>query len=259
MYKRYPNKPANNKEQQDMIFGLRAIIEAVKAGRDFEKVVMRYDLKGDLAMELKALLKTTSIPVLKVPADQLDKYTRKNHQGAIGFASEVVYQDIEALLPMLYEEGKVPFVVVLDGVTDVRNFGAIARSAECAGADAILVPAKGSAAINADAMKTAAGALDNIPVCRTNNLKKALQFLKDSGLTLFAATEKADDFYYQNDFSVPLAIVMGAEDVGIASHNLNECNAAVKIPMLGNIESLNVSVATGVLLFEVVRQREVRS
>lgn len=243
------------KPQQDMIFGMHAIIEAIKAGRDFEKVVMRYDLKGDLAMELKALLKTTSIPVLKVPAEKLDNYTRKNHQGVIGIASEIVYQDIEALLPMLYEEGKVPFIVALDGVTDVRNFGAIVRSAECAGAHAILVPAKGSAAINADAMKTAAGALDNIPVCRTNNLRAALQFLKESGLTLYAVTEKADDYYYNNDFTVPLAIVMGAEDVGIASHNLKECNAAVKIPMSGHIESLNVSVATGILLFEVVKQR----
>lgn len=238
-----------------MIFGIRAVIEAIKGGRDFEKVMIRYDMKGDLAMELRDLLKTTSIPVLKMPADKLDKITKKNHQGAIGFASEVVYQDIEAILPMLYEEGKTPFIVVLDGVTDVRNFGAIARSAECAGADAIIVPAKGSAAINADAMKTAAGALDNIPVCRTNNLRETLKFLKNSGLTLFAATEKANDFYYKNDFTVPLAIVMGSEDVGIASHNLEICNAAVKIPMLGNIESLNVSVATGIFLFEVVKQR----
>lgn len=248
--KREPKKP-----QQEMIFGLRAIIEAIKAGRDFEKVVLRYDLKGDLAKELKALLKTTSIPVLKVPADKLDNYTRKNHQGAIGIASEIVYQDIESLLPMLYEDGKVPFIVVLDGITDVRNFGAIARSAECAGAHAILVPAKGSAAINADALKTSAGALDNIPVCRAQNLRASLQYLRESGLTLYAATEKADDFYYNNDFTVPLAIVMGSEDVGIASYNLEECNAAVKIPMMGNIESLNVSVATGVLLFEVVKQR----
>ncbi len=243
------------KPQQELVFGLRAIIEAIRSGRDFEKVMMRYDLKGGLAQELRALLKTTSIPVLKMPAGQLDKITQKNHQGAIGFASQLVYQSIEVLLPMLYEAGKVPFIVVLDGVTDVRNFGAIARSAECAGADAILLPAKGSAAINADAVKTAAGALDNIPVCRTHNLRESLQFLKDSGLTLFAATEKANDFYYQKDFSTPLALVMGAEDVGIASHNLNVCNEAVKIPMLGHIASLNVSVATGILLFEVVRQR----
>ena len=255
MYNKYNRKPSNKKPQQELIFGIRAIMEAIKGGRDFEKVMIRYDLKGDLALELKELLKTTSIPVLKVPADKLDNHTRKNHQGAIGFASEVVYQDIEAILPMLYERGKVPFIVVLDGVTDVRNFGAIARSAECAGADAILVPAKGSAAINADAMKTAAGALDHIPVCRTNNLRESLKFLKNSGLTLFAATEKARNFYYDNDFTVPLAIVMGAEDVGIASHNLEVCNAAVKIPMYGRIESLNVSVATGIFLFEVVKQR----
>lgn len=243
------------KPQQEMIFGLRAIMEAIKSGRDFERVAIRYDLKGDLALELKALLKTTSIPVLKMPNDKLDQITQKNHQGAIGFASEVLYQDIESVLPMIYEEGRVPFIVVLDAVTDVRNFGAIARSAECAGADAILVPAKNSAAINADAMKTAAGALDNIPVCRTNNLRESLIFLKESGLTLFAATEKADDFYYKKDFATPLAIVMGSEDLGIASHNLEVCNEAVKVPMMGNIASLNVSVAAGVLMFEVVKQR----
>ncbi len=255
MYNKRPHHHKAKKPQQEIIFGIRAIIEAIKGGRDFEKVMMRYDAKGDLAMELKALLKTTSIPLIKAPADQLDKITRKNHQGAIGFASEIKYQDIEALLPMIYEDGKVPFIVVLDGVTDVRNFGAIARSAECAGADAILVPAKGSAAINADAMKTAAGALDNIPVCRTNNLREALKFMKNSGLTLFAATEKADEFYYKKDFTVPAAIIMGSEDVGIASHNLEVCDEAVKIPMNGNIESLNVSVATGIFLFEVVKQR----
>lgn len=256
MNKNFHRGPKKEKKpQQEMLFGIRAIIEAINAGRDFEKVVIRYDLKSDLAIELKELLKTTSIPVLKMPAEKLDQVTKKNHQGAIGFASEVVYQNIEHLLPMLYEEGKTPFIVVLDSVTDVRNFGAIARSAECAGADAIVVPAKGAAAINADAVKTAAGALDNIPVCRTNNLRESLQFMKDSGLTLFAATEKADDYYYKNDFTVPLAIVMGSEDVGIASHNLRVCNAAVKIPMMGNIESLNVSVATGIVLFEVVKQR----
>lgn len=247
----------SKKPQQEMIFGLRAIIEAIKSGRDFERVVIRYDLKGDLALELKALLKTTSIPVLKVPNDKLDNITQKNHQGAIGYASEVMYQDVESVLPMIYEEGRVPFIVILDGVTDVRNFGAIARSAECAGADAIIVPAKGSAAINADAIKTAAGALDNIPVCRTNNLRETIEYLKNSGLSVFAVSEKADDYYYSSDFTVPMAIVMGAEDVGIASHNLNACNSAVKIPVLGNIESLNVSVAAGVIMFEVVKQRGV--
>ena len=252
-YSQFSHKQA--KAQQELIFGLRAIIEAIKGGRDFEKVMMRYDLKSDLAMELKDLLKTTSIPLVKLPGEHLDKITKKNHQGAIGFASEIKYQNIEDLVPMLYDEGKVPFVVVLDSVTDVRNFGAIVRSAECAGAHAVLVPAKGSAAINADAVKTAAGALDHITVCRTNNLRESLKFLKDSGLTLFAATEKADAFYYEKDFTCPLAIVMGSEDVGIAEHNIEVCDDAVKIPMLGKIESLNVSVATGILLFEVVKQR----
>ncbi len=252
-YSQFSHKQA--KAQQELVFGLRAIIEAIKGGRDFEKVMMRYDLKGDLAMELRDLLKTTSIPLVKIPGDHLDKITRKNHQGAIGFASEVKYQDIEDLVPMLYDDGKVPFIVVLDSVTDVRNFGAIVRSAECAGAHAVLVPAKNSAAINADAVKTAAGALDHIPVCRTNNLRESLKFLKDSGLTLFAATEKADDYYYTKDFTGPVAIVMGSEDVGIADHNLEICDEAVKIPMLGNIQSLNVSVATGIFLFEVVKQR----
>ena len=242
-----------------MIFGTRAVIEAIQAGKEVDKILMRRDLQGDLSRELFAIIKGTDIPMQRVPQEKLDRLTRKNHQGVIAFISAVSYQRIEDIIPFLYEEGKVPFIVLLDGITDVRNFGAIARSCECAGADAIVIPARNSVSVNADAVKTSAGALMTIPVCREANINEVIRFLKDSGIQVIAATEKTKNNYTQADYTVPVAIVMGGEDMGISMDNLRICDEMVSIPISGKIASLNVSAAATVMMYEVVRQREINN
>lgn len=242
-------------KEKEMIFGIRAVIEAVEAGKDIDKVLVKRELSGELFMELQEQLRRYEIPMQKVPLERIDRITRKNHQGVIAFTSAVTYQKLENIVPLLYEEGKTPFILVLDGLTDVRNFGAIARTCEVAGVDAIVIPARGSVSVNADAIKTSAGALHSIPVCRENNLKEAIIFLMNSGIKVVAATEKAASFYTGTDLSVPVAIVMGSEDTGVAPEHLRICDELVKIPQSGTIQSLNVSVAAGVLIYEVVRQR----
>lgn len=241
--------------EKDMIFGIRAVIEAIQAGKDIDKILLRRDMTSELSRELSAVIKDTVIPVQKVPVEKLNKITMKNHQGVIAFISPVTYQKIEDIIPGIYEEGRNPFLVVLDGITDVRNFGAIARTCECAGVDAIVIPAKGGAPINSDAVKTSAGALLSIPVCREENLTEALRFITASGIKLIAATEKATGDYTATDYNDPIAIIMGSEEDGVAPENLRLCNEQVRIPLLGKIESLNVSVAAGVLIYEAVRQR----
>ncbi|MEA4916580.1 23S rRNA (guanosine(2251)-2'-O)-methyltransferase RlmB [Proteiniphilum sp.] len=242
-------------KEKEMIFGIRAVIEAVEAGKDIDKVLVKRELSGELFLEMQELLRRYEIPMQKVPLERIDRITRKNHQGVIAFTSAVTYQKLEDIVPFLYEEGKTPFILVLDGLTDVRNFGAIARTCEVAGVDAIVIPARGSVSVNADAIKTSAGALHSIPVCREKSLKEAIVFLKNSGIKVVAATEKAATFYTQTDLSVPVAIVMGSEDMGVAPEHLRICDELVRIPQSGTIQSLNVSVAAGVLIYEVVRQR----
>ncbi|WP_298646385.1 23S rRNA (guanosine(2251)-2'-O)-methyltransferase RlmB [uncultured Proteiniphilum sp.] len=242
-------------KEKEMIFGIRAVIEAVEAGKDIDKVLVKRELSGELFMELQEQLRRYEIPMQKVPLERIDRITRKNHQGVIAFTSAVTYQKLENIVPLLYEKGKNPFILVLDGLTDVRNFGAIARTCEVAGVDAMVIPARGSVSVNADAIKTSAGALHSIPVCREKSLKEAIVFLKESGIKVVAATEKAASFYTQTDLSVPVAIVMGSEDTGVAPEHLRICDELVRIPQSGTIQSLNVSVAAGVLIYEVVRQR----
>ena len=240
----------------DYVFGIRAVIEAIHSEKEIEKVLIKKGLGGELYKEMFSLLRDYSIPYQFVPIEKINRVSRKNHQGVIAFLSPVTYQDIEMLLPGLFEQGKVPFVLILDKVSDVRNFGAICRSAECAGVDAVVVPSRGSAQINADAVKTSAGALHRIPVCRAMNLKNVISFLKDSGLAVYGATEKAEKFYFDADFSQPIAMIMGAEDEGISPEYLKMCDGHLKIPMKGEISSLNVSVAASILMFEAVRQRQ---
>ena len=242
-------------QEKEMIFGIRAVMEAVEAGKDIDKVMVKRELSGDLFMDLQQLLRAYEIPMQRVPLERIDRITRKNHQGVIAFTSAVTYQKLEHIVPMLYEEGKNPFILVLDGITDVRNFGAIARTCEVAGVNAIVIPSRGSVTVNADAIKTSAGALHTIPVCREQNLKEAIVFLRNSGIKVVAATEKAAAFYTDSDFTVPSAIVMGAEDMGVATEHLRVSDELVKIPQFGRIQSLNVSVAAGVMIYEVVRQR----
>ncbi|PTN08117.1 23S rRNA (guanosine(2251)-2'-O)-methyltransferase RlmB [Mangrovibacterium marinum] len=242
-------------KSDDMIFGIRAVIEAINSGKEVDKVLLQKGERGDLFKEAFDLIRQHQIPFQYVPVEKLNRITRKNHQGVIAFISPVSFYDIENLLPGLFEEGKNPVILVLDQVTDVRNFGAIVRTAECAGVHAVLVPDKGAARINADAVKTSAGALHLMPVCRTRDLKKSVLFLQQSGLKVIAATEKSSENYIKSDYTGPVAIVMGSEEFGIDRQILDLADDRVQIPILGNIQSLNVSVAAGLLVYEVVRQR----
>ena len=242
-------------KENEMIFGIRAVMEAIQADKEIDKILIRRELQGDLAKELMTLMKERGLHAQRVPMERLDRLTRKNHQGVIAFISPVTYQRLEDLIPFIFEQGRDPLVVLLDGITDVRNFGAIARTCECAGVDALVIPSKGGATVNADAMKTSAGALHTLPVCREQNLKETLQYLKDSGFRIVAATEKGDYDYTKADYTGPVCIIMGAEDKGVSYDHLALCDEWVKIPMLGTIESLNVSVAAGILIYEAVKQR----
>ena len=229
----------------DYIFGLRAVIEAIKAGKDIDKVLIKKDISGDLVAELFQVIKEYGVVSQRVPVERINRITQKNHQGVVAFLSPVAYHNLDDLIPSLFE----------DGVTDVRNFGAIARTCECSGVDAIIIPEKNSVSVNADAVKTSAGALLHIPVVRVKNLNKAIKQLKESGLMIVGATEKGSKNYTTFDYTVPTAIVMGAEDTGISNENLRECDYLAAIQMFGQINSLNVSVAAGILIYEVVRQR----
>ncbi len=242
-------------EKNDFIFGIRAVIEAVEAGRQIDKLLVKKDLHGPLAEELMALVREHRIVTQRVPVERLNRITRKNHQGVIAMVASVNYYTLEQLVPQFYEDGIEPFVVVLDGITDVRNFGAIARTADCCGVGAIVIAERGAASVNADAVKTSAGALMSLPVCRERNIAGAVRFLKDNGYQIVAATEKSDVLYTAGRYDGPVAVVMGAEDVGISPEVLALCDTPVAIPMFGRIGSLNVSVAAGVMMYEIVRQR----
>lgn len=242
-----------------MIFGIRAVMEAIRAGREVDKIMVKKDLQGDLIRELGELLKgRRMVPVQRVPVERLNRITRKNHQGVIAFVSAVTYHRLEDIVPFVFEQGRDPFIVLLDGVTDVRNFGAIARTCECAGVDALVIPSEGSVSVTADAMKTSAGALNVLPVCKERTVHQAIRFLKDSGVKVFAATGKASASYTEVSYDGPVALVMGAEDTGVSAANLRVCDEMIRIPQVGSIASLNVSVATGVMLFEALRQRSER-
>lgn len=242
-------------EKNDFIFGIRAVIEAVEAGRQIDKLLVKKDLHGPLAEELMALVREHRIVTQRVPVERLNRITRKNHQGVIAMVASVNYYTLEQLVPQFYEDGIEPFVVVLDGITDVRNFGAIARTADCCGVGAIVIAERGAASVNADAVKTSAGALMSLPVCRERSIAGAVRFLKDNGYQIVAATEKSDVLYTAGRYDGPVAVVMGAEDVGISPEVLALCDTPVAIPMFGRIGSLNVSVAAGVMMYEIVRQR----
>lgn len=243
-------------EKSEMIFGIRAVIEAVEAGKEIDKILVKRELQGDLSKELFNVLRGKNIMVQRVPGDKLNRMSQKNHQGVIAFLSAITYDKLESMVPFLYEQGKDPFVLVLDGLTDVRNFGAIARTCECAGVDAIVIPQRGSVTVSADAVKTSAGALLHIPVCREKSAGEALQYLKDCGFKLIAVSEKGTMNYTQADYSSgPVALVVGSEESGIPREHIALCDEMVSIPQFGTIASLNVSVATGVLIYEVIRQR----
>lgn len=241
-----------------MIFGTRAVMEAIRAGREIEKIFIQSGLNNDLIKELITETKKQKVPFTFVPQQKLNNLTGKNHQGVICLLSAVQYASLENIVDKIFSEGREPFLLILDRITDVRNFGALARTAECAGIDAIVIAEKGNAPMSADAMKTSAGALSHLAVCREQDLKKTLRFLKDSGIQIVACTEKAEQTLYEVDLNVPVALVLGSEEDGISSELLKTADFLAKIPMKGKIESLNVSVAAGVAIFEVIRQKNYR-
>lgn len=243
------------KEDENLIYGIRAVIEAIDAGRELNKILIQQGLQGDIFKELKDKLKGTDLVSQMVPVQKLNKLTQNNHQGVVAFASPVDYQKLEDVISGVFESGETPLIFVLDRITDVRNLGAIARSAECHGVHAIVIPARGNAGITADAIKTSAGALNKIPVCRENHLKDAILLLKQSGIKVIACTEKTDQLIYDADFTQPLAIIMGSEEDGVSKEYLKVSDEKVMIPMGGTIASLNVAVSAGIVMYEANRQR----
>lgn len=242
-------------KESDCIFGLRAVIEAVKAGKQIDRLLVRQGLQGALYHELMIEVRKHNIVYQIVPLERIELVTRKNHQGVLAWLSLIEFQSIENLLPMIFEKGEDPLIIALDGVSDVRNFGAIVRSAGCLGAHAVIISEKGSARITADAIKTSAGALHTFPVCREKSLVRSIEYLKESGLKVISATEKSGTDISKLKLIGPAVLIMGAEDKGISRELISMSDHLVKIPVTGNISSLNVSVAAGIILYEIARQR----
>ena len=241
-------------DKKEYIFGVRAVIEAIRAGRELNKILIQKGMNKELFLELKSELKGKHYPLQFVPLEKLNAVTEANHQGVIALVSPVSYYEIEPLVEEMLEKGEKPFILALDRVTDVRNFGAIARTAECMGVDAILVPSKGSAQVTADAIKTSAGALNRIKVCKAESLKDSLFYIQQCGVRLVACTEKAPSNSYETNLRGSVAVIMGSETDGVSSDLINMADISCKIPMSGEIASLNVGVATGMILYEKTRQ-----
>lgn len=247
--------PRQRRERDEMIFGIHAIMEALQAGDQIDHIYVKRESNSELMKDLVAALGEHRVPIRRVPIEKLNRLTKRNHQGIIAVKAATHYYRLEQVIPTLYEVGREPFIVLLDGITDVRNFGAIARTCECTGVDAIVILEQNSVSVTADAVKTSAGALSRIAVCRETSLESAIDYLKSSGLKLIGATEKSSDLMYDTPLTGPIALVMGAEDTGLSEYSLSHCDHLVRIPLYGEIGSLNVSVATGVLLYEIIRQK----
>jgi len=242
-------------DKTQYIYGIHAVLEALDAGKDIDKIFVSKTLNDETAREISDHAKMLRVPVQRVPVQKIDRITRRNHQGVLAMMAAVTYYRVEDLVPQLFDDGENPFVVVLDGVTDVRNFGAVARTCECAGVSAIVIPDRESVSVNADAVKTSAGALNYLPVCREHNLVNAVKFLRNSGFKIMGTSDKSQQPYTHADYTGPVAIVLGAEDKGISPEIMKLCDTQVLIPEFGHINSLNVSVAGGIMIYEVVRQR----
>ncbi|MEX1192809.1 MAG: 23S rRNA (guanosine(2251)-2'-O)-methyltransferase RlmB [Brumimicrobium sp.] len=241
-------------EIEDLIFGVRAVIEAVEARKEINKIMIQRGMDKALFKELKEALANKKYTLQFVPLEKINRLTTKNHQGVVAFISPVVYHEIENVLNDVFEAGDIPNVLVLDRITDVRNFGAIARTAECAGVHAIVIPDRNSALITSDSIKTSAGALHKIPVCKTKDLVETVEYLKNAGLRVVACTEKTNDFVFDVTLSGPTTIILGSEEDGISQELLNLSHQRAKIPLLGTIGSYNVGVSAGVILYEKMRQ-----
>ena len=242
-------------KNKDTVFGIRSIIEVIKSGKTIDKLFIQKGLHNETFAILWKMVRENRINYKHVPIEKINRITRKNHQGVVAFISPIDFYKIENIVPSIFESGKNPLILILDRITDIRNFGAIARTAECAGVDAILIPEQQSAAINADAVKTSSGALHKIKICRTWNLNLSLQFLKDSGIKIIGCTEKGDKNIYEINMQNPIGIIIGSEENGISEEYLKMCENKTKIPIYGTISSLNASVAAGIILFESLRQR----
>jgi 23S rRNA (guanosine2251-2'-O)-methyltransferase len=244
-------------KETDCIFGLRPVMEAIKAGKQIDRLLIKQGLQGALYHELMTEVKNHGISYQIVPVERIELVTRKNHQGVLAWLALIEFQHIDNILPSVFEKGEDPLIIALDGVSDVRNFGAIVRSAECLGAHAVIIPEKGSARITADAIKTSAGALHTFPVCREKSIVRAIEFLKESGLKVICSDEKSGKNVPEVNLKGPCVLIMGSEDKGISKELLALSDTIVRIPMSGNIGSLNVSVASGIILYEIIRQRSV--
>lgn len=247
------HKPVNRPDKADFVFGINSVVETLKSEKEIDKILLLKDMKH--VEEIETLARNRGIPVQKVPQERLNRVTMKNHQGAVAFVSSVNFAQLSNVVTSVFESGETPLVLILDRITDVRNFGAICRSAECSGVHAVVLPARGAAQINGDAMKTSSGALNFIPVCRETDLMNTVKYLKNSGFQVVSCTEKGDDVIYEVDYTLPTAIIMGSEEDGITDSLIEESDYKAQIPLKGRVESLNVSVAAGVILFEAVRQR----
>ena len=242
-------------DKNQYIYGIHAVLEAIDAGKDIDKILLSKTLNADTAKEISDRARSLRVPVQRVPVQKIDRITRRNHQGVLAMMSAVTYYRVEDIVPQLFDNGENPFIVVLDGVTDVRNFGAVARTCECAGVSAIVIPDRESVSANADAVKTSAGALNYLPVCREHNLVNAVKLLRDSGFRIVGTSDKSQMPYTSGNYTGPVAIVLGAEDKGVSPEIMKLCDTQVMIPEFGHINSLNVSVAGGIIIYEVVRQR----
>ena len=242
-------------EKENQIFGIRAIIEAIQAKKEIDKVFIQKENKGELMQELMKTLKKNNVNFSYVPVEKLNRLTPKNHQGAVATISPVSFYHLETLITSTIESEKKPLFLILDQLSDARNFGAIIRTAECTGVHGIIIQKQGSAPVNGDTVKTSAGAVFNVPICKVEHIKDAIYFLQASGIQTVAATEKTDNTIYDINFTEPTAIIMGSEDRGVNPSVLKIVDHKAKLPMYGTIESLNVSVACGAFLYETVRQR----
>lgn len=246
----------NTTDRDDYVFGTRAVIETIKSGKQIDKVFIQKGLKNELTDELNALIKSHHLGSSRVPVEKLNRLTRKNHQGVVAFVSPITYVPLHNVIASSYEDGRAPLILILDRITDVRNFGAICRTAECTGVNAVVIPEKGGAMINGDAVKTSAGALNYLSVCKENDLKQTIKYLKESGFQIVSCTEKTEKSIYDAEFDIPTAIILGSEEDGIAPELMEISDELIKIPLLGEIDSLNVSVSAAVILYECIRQRK---
>lgn len=253
----FNQRNSKREDEPDIIYGVRAVIEAVRAERPINRIFIQRGMQKDLFYELKEELANKKYALQFVPVEKLDRMTQQNHQGVVAQVSPIHYQDIEHIVMRLVEAGEIANILILDRLTDVRNFGAIARTAECTGVHAIVIPSKDSVSVTSDAIKTSAGALNKIPVCKVQDLSAVVHYLKQSGVQVVSATEKTDNLVYDVDFTLPTAVILGSEEDGVSLKLLGESDLKAKIPMTGNIASLNVSVSAGIFMYEIIRQRSI--